>query len=602
MDDDNYNDDITKIKPKGEEIIDTVEPINKFVTSEISKRIIISILKNQNFYNLINSIFQISNSNVKQVITKTLKDTTTVNIKTKESKNLSITAYRESVDGIKVVKNSGKGDCFFIAVADAINYYNYYNQKNKIISGRYGTGVNLFTPLYLRNLVYEFLENNPDLDDILINVAPSNAEILNEIFSNSLNGIKQAMIETGQTPDITNEKYIEIAESTYKENDNFLVKSVNSVPIEIENYEKPFVALEKSQIKNYILSNNYWANNIAIFALCEKLKLNIIPISFKINKLKKPNIIIPFANFGNKYNKWKRYLFLYYNNSHFELITFNYKKKEIKFDEEDNPIKIVNIEKKIVIFERSKSIEDLPPIYILFIIYGAFYSNITDIKEKKEFTFQQEIMNIIDIYINTKVKFLPNYIKLFKSYFPNSRINNFDNSIVKSNNNEKISNNSSILPIMDASDYDEVNNNSSIQPFDIDGPEKGGAYNRPYQQYRPNTIPAHKLMKKSENMDSTQLAYYITIDLEVQPGTSITPEEMKNLKCRQKWNSVRKAWAGFTGQPYVIPPVYQTKTLKNKEEKNGGNKTQYKRPLLQNNTQKYKRSGGKKNKTIKLFK
>jgi hypothetical protein len=110
-------------------------------------------------------------------------------------------------------------------------------------------------------------------------------------------------------------------------------------------------------------------------------------------------------------------------------------------------------------------------------------------------------------------------------------------------------------------------------------------------------------MKKEENKEDTQLAYYISIDLELHPGTSLTPEEYKNAKCRHQWNSVRKAWSEFTGKPYVIPPVYQNKTLKNKEE-NQNNKTQYKKPLPpQNITKKYRPkpnySGGKRNKTIK---
>jgi hypothetical protein len=66
------------------------------------------------------------------------------------------------------------------------------------------------------------------------------------------------------------------------------------------------------------------------------------------------------------------------------------------------------------------------------------------------------------------------------------------------------------------------------------------------------------------------LAYYITIDLELQKGDSISNKEMKNIKCRQKWNAVRKAYANFTKKKYVIPPVYESssseknKTLKNK--------------------------------------
>lgn len=92
-------------------------------------------------------------------------------------------------------------------------------------------------------------------------------------------------------------------------------------------------------------------------------------------------------------------------------------------------------------------------------------------------------------------------------------------------------------------------------------------------------------IKKKENKESNQLAYYITIEMELHSGTSLTPEEMKNYKCRQKWNSVRKAYADFTGKPYVIPPVYPNSPVKNSEES------------TKNNTRKY--GGGKKNTTRK---
>jgi hypothetical protein len=77
---------------------------------------------------------------------------------------------------------------------------------------------------------------------------------------------------------------------------------------------------------------------------------------------------------------------------------------------------------------------------------------------------------------------------------------------------------------------------------------------------------------KKENKASNQLAYYITIEMELHSGTSLTPEEMKNYKCRQKWNSVRKAYADFTGKPYVIPPVYPNSPTKNTTKKYGGRK------------------------------
>ena len=517
-----------------------IEPINKFKTSEKTTSFVKNILKNLQFYNLQNYIYIASENDTKRLITNTLKNTTTINFKETDSKNLSLTAYKEIVDGVKVVENSGGGDCFFIAVADAINYYNYYNQNNRIISKIYGSGQNLFTQIYLRTLVYDFIETFSELDSLLYNIAPVNAENLNNIFEKSLNGLKQNLIESSQTDDISKETYIELANNTYKQNDNFFVKNINSIPFEIENYEKPFRPLNKSELKNYILSNNYWANDIAIFALCEKLKLNIIPINIKKN-----NISIPFANFGIEYNKWNKYLFLYYNNSHYELMTFNYKKRDVKYDTAGNVSGIkTNLEKK-TIFERNvKTSDGLPPIFMLFIIFGAWYINITD--DKQNFTYQKEIMNMMSNSINKLYKTTKynKFYSVFKSYFPNSRIQ---------------------MP--------ELSLNTGIQ--------SGG-------------VLAYKVMKTED----TQLAYHISVYLELHPGTSITPIEIKKLKCRQKWNSVRKAWSDFTGKPYIIPPVYNnTKTLKNNEQK-AGNKTQYKR-IFNNDTRKNNRIRERNNITLK---
>ena len=90
---------------------------------------------------------------------------TTTNIRVQYATKISDKAYDQSVRGLQINYNRGGGNCFFIAVADAINSYNYNNQTNRIISGRYGTGINLYTQLYLRNLVYNFLQNWSGLDN-----------------------------------------------------------------------------------------------------------------------------------------------------------------------------------------------------------------------------------------------------------------------------------------------------------------------------------------------------------------------------------------------------------------------------------------------------
>jgi hypothetical protein len=65
-------------------------------------------------------------------------------------------------------------------------------------------------------------------------------------------------------------------------------------------------------------------------------------------------------------------------------------------------------------------------------------------------------------------------------------------------------------------------------------------------------------MKPEEQIDTSKLAYSITISLELYPGTRATKEQLASLKCNSRWESVRQAWAEFTGKPYIIIPKYQT--------------------------------------------
>jgi hypothetical protein len=78
------------------------------------------------------------------------------------------------------------------------------------------------------------------------------------------------------------------------------------------------------------------------------------------------------------------------------------------------------------------------------------------------------------------------------------------------------------------------------------------AYNNPYfnSRYREKEETKHESV------------YSITIDMELYPGTTLTPQIKKEVKCRNKWNAVRKSYSEFTGKPYIIRPIY-SKTVKN---------------------------------------
>ena len=488
-----------------------------------------SIYLNDKFYNLINEIYKEGDEYTKNLIVNNFNSSSNfIN-----NMNLDKYFYDKSVNEIKIVENSGGGNCFFIAISDAINYYNFNNQENKIIHGIYGIGTNLYTPLYLRGLVYKFLQASPELDDQLKNIAPVNANNLNKLFNEQLNKLKNSLKENGNSDDINNTTYMDLAKDIYKNNENFLVNMVDSIPFEIDNYDKPFKIIEKQNLKKYILSNNYWGNPLSIYAISNILHLNIIPITIKNNQYGKPNITIPFANFGKEYNLWNKYLFLYYNNAHFNLIVFN----TTNNNSDSNKI-ILN---KKVIFDRNYSIDKLP-IYILFSIFGAFYMNIRNNTDKLNFTFFPKLMqnfeNIIYKNLYNKLDYKKFFYPVFKLYFPSSLLK---------------------LPYNKLKYSKDINEENTLV---------GGLSSTTY---------AYKMMKKDENIDSNQLSYYITIEMELQQGTSLTPEEMKNYKCRQKWNSIRKAYANFIGKPYIIPPVYEKSdnnkidnSTQNNTKKNGG--------------------------------
>ena len=610
----NIDEDENKsIVKASENFSNIIEPPTKMKTSPRTTENLRLFFRQPIFYNLINMLYIASNENTKMVINQSLSDETITQNNTNIDE-LNRQAYLKNVLELTTVQNIGGGNCFFIAVADAINYHNYYNQKNRIISGRYGTGVNLYTQLYLRSLVVKYLQSWSELDRYLLHVAPFNAEELNDLFEQQINGIKLALRESGESDDITPDTYIRIANDIFNSRDNFLVKNVESVPIDIDEYNKPFKVIEKGQISRYILSSNFWANEVVINALCVELQLNIIPLE-SIKTPAKKTIRIPYANFSPNINNWNKYLFLYYNEGHYELITFNQKISIQKA----NTTRRVNInypaikilKKSKIIFDRNDNISELPPIYILFTIFGSYFSSIKS-SENIDFTFKKSIMLTIQSLINNNLYNKPEYSTFFypyfKMFFPNSNIRKPTNSINPSEFkhirslppppiNPTVTRQPDFKSIEQLEEPPEIiSSKNKIAPLQISDPYNGGAnsYYRP-TYYRPTyynpQYMAHNMEKKDKD-DESQLAYVITIDMELRPGTSLSPQELQNAKCNGKWNSIRKSWADLTGKPYVIPPVY------NKEEK------KHPKPVPQNNTRKqynpYYR-GGKHNNTIKLY-
>jgi hypothetical protein len=93
---------------------------------------------------------------------------------------------------------------------------------------------------------------------------------------------------------------------------------------------------------------------------------------------------------------------------------------------------------------------------------------------------------------------------------------------------------------------------------------KGGARNNYKYNY-------NSFLKNEGVKDLSKICYSVSLDLELKRGSPLTPDELKQSNCTQKWNTIRKSFANFTDKKYNIPPVYDysnKQTLKNKSNNN----------------------------------
>ena len=122
----------------------------------------------------------------------------------------------------------------------------------------------------------------------------------------------------------------------------------------------------------------------------------------------------------------------------------------------------------------------------------------------------------------------------------------------------------------------------------------------------PNT--QNLLFGGDNNYNDSLISFYITIDMELQKGTTLSKEQISNIKCIKGWNKVRKSFAEFTGKKYVVPPVYENLSDKysKKEDINKDKEKNKEKDKNTNNTTKKTSSGGssrgKRRKTMKYLK
>ena len=478
-------------------------------------------------------------------------------------------SYEKLCDQVTILKSPQDGDSFFKAVADGINIYNYENQDSKIIRANYGK-TELFTTAVLRELVLRYLEGLGDeIINIMLSVAEKQVDILNAKFEASINGLQAVSADEM----INSEQYINEINNIYNGNNNFLIYKPERVPIEVQKYFSPFRVLQKREIPNYIRSKNYWANYVAIETICSILNICVIPIEkydyertsgtvrLKTNMVDRLKALLKNKILVN--NKCSNMvMFLLYQNNHYELIRFTYMvKPAIKLLGQGIRQQTEYNKKWYTIF---KTKDLAPPFHILILIYGTLYSASDNFP-----------LDDFSKYINSsiiKLRSSPIWLDFkqkFDDIFPNTQ------SIEERINFNGAEPETQSITQQPQQEYSMVTRNS--EDIDMDGgqqPSNRPYYRPPYGYSRPNYIT-----KKPDEQESSKISYSITIDMELHPGTSLTPEQLSQSKCNSRYNAIRKAYSEFTGKPYVIPPVYtepKNNTKKMLIQTKGGNRRTHK--------------------------
>ena len=199
---------------------------------------------------------------------------------------------------------------------------------------------------------------------------------------------------------------------------------------------------------------------------------------------------------------------------------------------------------KKAIFDNDNTVI-IPPIYIIFLLFAVYYIQMNE-TDQQEITLFSSFFNI----------FQESFQKIYNSVAEKEKKKT---NFMKKFHNMISTKEKKFLTYFN--EYFNLNKNSYLNkkyPFLL--------------ELQTATIWKGGTSASAEKEESL-LSYYITIELLLHEGETITDKEMSKIKCGQKWDEVRKAYAKFTRKKYVIKPTYNYSNENNKTN----NKTMKKR-------------------------
>ena len=272
----------------------------------------------------------------------------------------------------------------------------------------------------------------------------------------------------------------------------------------------------------------------------------------------------------NNNNPWDKYLFIFHESAHYELITFDYLLNKTG----GSPVTKTIFRNNFL----------TPPFYIIFLIFASYYFKIDDIGRNNFKLLSILMKKLLDIYTKIEVSSVESKVKKTKE-ITLKFLEIFNKYFLKPPR--------PIIQIEEPLDFADIyGKGGALSPYQYSRPNT-----RPYQyqsqyQYQPQTRRTPYVSSFIKNTPTTQIvtpeskiSYYITIDMYLQKGTTLTNEEKQKLKCNHRWNSIRKNYADLRGIKYVPTPDYSMLTSSSTRTKPSSSSSS------QNNKSKTKKEG-----------
>ena len=528
-----------------EQTYDTV--LNKEIPNKITKtdnKPIVGFLKLNSYCELVNGIYNRMyprNETGKKYI---IQQNQQFVIPSAKKTVMTISGIKLTTNSIKLQETPQNGNCLFEAISEAINLYNSNNTNadkityNALVNGNdilFGTNTNPFTQLVVRRVLLDNLFTDQTRYQTITDTVSQYVHVLNESVETEIRKMNKAPT-VDEIMDIVNNVYHnQYADMT------FLIKKPDKITD--TNINGPFfTVIPNNEVSEYILSTNYWGNELVFSFIQSYLKLSIIVIKKNTEQsnysIAQESLSEQNEQFYPNINSWNKYMFVFLSGTtngarHYEGVKF-----KTYTDSTESDV-------FYSIFDNNDKPTIIPPLCVLTFIYGSYYYTTPDkSKNLLLIPFLNEIDSAFENIINTPYTEYPR--RYSKSNNPKTQVETFYTFF-------NIQTKRQYLTIV-RENFAKVSWPNKTRKNEVDKLQTGGV----------------KTIKNREQIDdnlvggssNSKLGYYVNITLYLyendknNPPGKIPFSTIPKMICKQNTNGWRASLAEILGVEQTIKTDY----------------------------------------------